>query len=278
MGTRLRMRLKARRKMLATLHLRDAAATDRRRRENLPVLRQPQPHKETAMSRTPLVILIGADKGGVGKTTVTRAVSDYLHARNAGAKLFDAEYPAGDLKRFVPAADVVDIGAVTGQMKIFDTVDGVTAVDIRAGFMSPTLRALDEAKLLEDVRAGSLNLALLHVIGPTDRSLSEIAEVAGMIGGGAKHILVKNHINESGFSDERFATRLEQMEPMTVDVPHLAADAYNAVGTLRASFDAFSRDAAQSRMLRGYVRTWLDAVWRNFDKVQLGEMVAAATR
>ena len=231
------------------------------------------------MSKIPLVILVGSDKGGVGKTTTVRALSDFLAARHASAKLFDSEYPAGDLSRFA-SADVIDITKVRDQMKVFDNVAGVTVLDIRAAALSPTVKALDEAKLLDDVRAGSLSLALLHVLGPTDRSIREIAETAAAIGGGVKHFLVKNHINEGGFAewetDSRFAAKLQAMESATINIPHLTADATDVLQKLGGSFAAFSRDAAQSRMLRGYVRSWQEAVWREFDRVRLGELIATA--
>jgi len=236
--------------------------------------------RETTMSRKPLIIVIGADKGGTGKTTVARATADYLAARGAGARLYDTETGRGDLARFAPAASVVDIATTRGQMAAFDTVDGVTMVDIRAGEFSKTLRALDEAKLLNDVRSGALNLALLHILGPTDRSFGEIAEIAAIIGGGTKHFLVRNHINEGNFGewerDERFAVQLRQMQDVTVMVPHLTADACDVMQKLGVGFDAFTRDPAQSRILRGLVRSWLDAVWADFDRVGLGALVASA--
>jgi hypothetical protein len=232
------------------------------------------------MSRTPLVILIGADKGGVGKTTVARVTADYLQTRGASARTFDTELGRGDLVRFAPAADVVDIATTRGQMAIFDTLAGVTLVDIRAGEFSKTLRSLDEAKLLDDVRSGALNLALLHVIGTNERSLGEVGETAEIIGGGTRHFVVKNFINEGDFSelekDGRFATQMRQMERATVVVPHLTANACDVLQTLGLSFDAFARDFSQSRMLRGYVRSWLDRVWSDFDRVGLGDLVTAA--
>jgi len=232
------------------------------------------------MNRKPLVILIGADKGGVGKTTVARVAADYLQARGASSRLYDTELGRGDLARFAAAATVVDIATTRGQMAVFDTIDGVTLVDIRAGEFSKTLRALDEAKLLDDVRTGQLNLALLHVLGPTDRSFGEIAETAAIIGGGTRHFVAKSYINEGNFDelekDARFVAQMRQMEGATVTVPHLTADACDALQKLGVSFEAFARDPSQSRMLRGYVRSWLDRVWTDFDRVGLGDLVAAA--
>ena len=42
---------------------------------------------------TPTVILIGADKGGVGKTTVTRTLLDYFAAQEIPTRAFDTDPP-----------------------------------------------------------------------------------------------------------------------------------------------------------------------------------------
>src|SRR5260221_445479 len=95
----------------------------------------------------PTVIIVGADKGGVGKTTVARTLLDYFTAHQIPARAFDTEAPKGTLKRFHPdTTDIVDINLVPDQMKIFDTLNSaqaaVTVIDVRAGLMSQTLRAL----------------------------------------------------------------------------------------------------------------------------------------
>ena len=41
------------------------------------------------MMAKPTVILIGADKGGVGKTTVARTLVDYLTAQGIPLRAFD---------------------------------------------------------------------------------------------------------------------------------------------------------------------------------------------
>ena len=50
----------------------------------------------------PAVIIIGADKGGVGKTTVSRTLLDYFNAHQVPTRAFDTEAPRGTLKRFYP--------------------------------------------------------------------------------------------------------------------------------------------------------------------------------
>jgi hypothetical protein len=239
----------------------------------------PTTTKDQIVMTTPLIIMVGADKGGVGKTTVARAVDDYLRGRRASKKVFDSEAGAGDLKRFVPESVVIDIENVDDQMTAFDSIEGVTLIDIRAGLLSPTLAALSSVGLLDDVRSGALGLAVLHVIGPSFASLREIAEIAERIGGGARHFLVRNYINEAGYAewekDPRFAAAIAAAAGSTVTVPHLADRAATEVQKLGGSFEAFAAGAG-SRMLRGYVREWLGATFGEFQRVGLDRLIDKA--
>ena len=147
----------------------------------------------------PTVVLIGADKGGVGKTTVTRTLLDYFAANEIPHRAFDTESPKGTLKRFHPdVTDIVDVTQARDQMKIFDTINAaeVTAIDVRAGLLSDTLTALSDIGFLEGVQDGAFNFALFHILGPSIASLEEIAEISGFLTG-AQHFLVKNFMNST---------------------------------------------------------------------------------
>ena len=101
----------------------------------------------------PTVILVGADKGGVGKTTVARTLLDYFGAHHVPVRAFDTESPRGTLKRFhADSTEVVDVTSVADQMKIFDTLGSadarVTVIDVRAGLLSETLQVLTDIGFL----------------------------------------------------------------------------------------------------------------------------------
>ena len=97
----------------------------------------------------PVVIVVGADKGGVGKTTVSRTLLDYFSANNVPTRAFDTESPRGTLKRFHPEiTEIVDMTTTTDQMKIFDTLNAaspsVTVIDVRAGLLFSLASLLGE--------------------------------------------------------------------------------------------------------------------------------------
>lgn len=235
--------------------------------------------------RKPVVVIVGADKGGVGKTQVCRALCDYLDSPTFVGidtpRILDSQYPKGDLVQFRPGAEVINITSVQDQMKIFDQLAGITVVDVAAGLLGTTMRALDDARLLDDVREGSLRVALLHVLGPSIASLSEIAEATAMLGIHASHFIVKNYINETNYFEwdqsSDYAKSLKALERVTIEVPHLDAIANEAVQQAGQSFVAFAGSKA-SRTLRGHVARWLERTWSSFDGVGLAKLIAASAQ
>ena len=237
----------------------------------------------------PAVVLIGADKGGVGKTTVARTLLDYFAHHRARARAFDTEVPRGTLRRFHPSVtDVVDINYVPDQMRIFDTVNStdatVSLIDVRAGLLSPTLASLRDIGFLDAARSGQITFAVFHILGPSIASLDEIAETANFMNG-AKYFLVKNFINNTSFFEWDTATYnsyFKKIKDATeIAIPKLNEMAYEQVEVASVPFLKFvankgQRDEAAnySFVLRGYVRHWLGNVWNEFDRVKLKEIAA----
>jgi hypothetical protein len=238
----------------------------------------------------PAVVLVGADKGGVGKTTVSRALLDYFLAHNAPIRAFDTEMPKGTLHRFHPdLTQVVDITSTPDQMKIFDTLSStnaqVTVIDIRAGMMGPTLQALRDIGFLDAAKKKQLTFTVFHILGPSITSLSEIEETVPYMED-AHYILVKNFINNTTFFEWDPATynsyfkRIKDAHEIAIPKLNEMACEQVEIGSVPyvsfiANKGANGQTAGFSFVLRGYVRHWLGSVWAEFDRVKLIELVAA---
>ena len=232
----------------------------------------------------PSVILVGADKGGVGKTTVSRALLDYLAANNVLARAFDTEWPRGTLKRFHPGVtEIVDVTSTPDQMRILDTLNSagakVSVVDVRAGQLSVLLRALREIGFLDAVKEGQFDLVVCHILGPSISSLGEIAETAPFVGD-ANYFLVKNFINETTFFEwdpQTYAAFFKKVKHAgDVTIPKLNEMAYEQVELSGVPFSSFVENqtaegdnAKNSFVLRGYVRTWMRSIAAELDRVGL---------
>ena len=237
----------------------------------------------------PAIVLIGADKGGVGKTTVARTLLDYFAQHGVRARAFDTEVPRGTLKRFHPdVTDVVDINYVPDQMRIFDTVNStdatVSLIDVRAGLLSPTLRALRNIGFIDAARKGEITFVVFHILGPSIASLDEIAETAAYLGD-AKYFMVKNSINNAHFfewDEPTHAAYFKRVpDAVEITVPTLVEMATEQVELASVPFASFIANKKQSGepgsysfVLRGYVRHWLGNVWAEYDRVRLTDIVA----
>jgi hypothetical protein len=237
----------------------------------------------------PTVILVGADKGGVGKTTVARTLLDYFGAHQTAVRAFDTESPRGTLKRFHPdLTEVVDMTEVADQMKIFDTLGSapaqVTVIDVRAGLLSSTLQALSDIGFLESAKKGQIAFAVFHILGPSIASLNEIAETAKFVGD-ANYFLVKNRINDTTFFEwdpKTYNSYFKQIKGASeISIPKLNEMACEQVEVASQPFvsfiankDAKGQTANYSFVLRGYVRHWLGNVWSEYDRVKLTDLVA----
>lgn len=229
----------------------------------------------------PLMLFVGADKGGTGKTMMARTLIDYCAARSVNLRVIDSQVPFGALKRFHPQAELIDIGETQGQMKLFaKSPADVVLVDMRAGVLASTLTALGDLGFLEDAKAGKRRYGVIHILGPSKASLDEIGPTEAALKGGAVHVLVKNCAN-----DERFEWgvgalesyfKSEDVARAVLTVPHLDGTAREAVEAKGVSFAAFAADEdGNDLILCRRVRKWLRDVHGEFDKAGIGRLVAS---
>lgn len=234
-------------------------------------------------SMKPVVFIVGADKGGVGKTTVSRALLNFLQRHGVPTRAFDTETPKGTLIRFYPElTTVVDIASVEDQMKILDSLQlgaEVTVIDIRAGQLRNTLKVLDDIGFLEAARNGEVTFCLVHVLGSSVASLDEIEEIAPFVRD-CEYVLARNFINDSGFFEWDRETYEKYFDPsvqaLEIIVPKLNELAYEKVDLANAPFINFIENCnaagapmTYSYVLRGYVRKWVNDIDLEFEKVGL---------
>ena len=239
----------------------------------------------------PAVILVGADKGGVGKTTVSRTLLDYFIAHNIPIRAFDTESPKGTLRRFHPdITEVVDITSTADQMKMFDTRQHRECPD--HGDRRPRRPAVDRrcrrcatsASSTRPRRASSLS-RVFHILGPSIASLDEIAETASYHG--RCPLLPGEELHQqhapSSSGTRRPTTPISRGSRAPTRSPSRSSTRWRASRSssrrCRSSRSSPTRSADgeaanYSFVLRGYVRHWLGNVWAEFDRMKLNDIVA----
>jgi hypothetical protein len=237
----------------------------------------------------PAVVLVGADKGGVGKTTISRTLLDYLAARNTPARAFDSEFPRGALKRFHSnSTEVIDLETAADQIKVIDTLATsdvkVSIIDVRAGLLLDTLKTFTQVGFFDLVNAGEFNFLLFHVIGPSIASLEEIGEIRPYATE-PDYLLVKNFINETSFFEwnpklqkQYFKLAKDAVELTIPKLNEMAFEQAELAGVPFSSFvanqDADGQNVTNSLVLRGYVRSWMSQVTSEYDRIGLIDRLA----
>lgn len=210
----------------------------------------------------PTVIIVGADKGGVGKTFVCRTLNDWLKANAIEYKAYDTQQPDGGLKKFdIEKTTVVNLEDSDDQVKVFDGLSPnvVTVIDIQAGLLSKTLTLLSEIGFIDLAKQGKLRVIVLHVFGPSEQSLSELGPVLTALQG-SRHVAIANHINDTKYTAPAGA----------VDFPKLDELAAKAVDASSLLFSEYVNVNA-GKVLGGKVRHWLGRVFAQFNVV-LGDL------
>ncbi len=157
-------------------------------------------------------------------------------------------------------------------------------IDVRAGLMAQTLRALRDFGFIDAARKGQINFAVFHVLGPSIASLDEIADTAAVLGD-AKYFMVKNFINNTHFFEWDAETHSHYFNKVKgaveITIPKLDEMATEQVDLASVPFVTFiankkrnGEPAAYSFVLRGYVRHWLGNVWAEFDRIRLIDVMA----
>ena len=157
-------------------------------------------------------------------------------------------------------------------------------LDVRAGLLSPTLRALRDIGFLDAVKKGQLTFVVFHILGSSIASLNEIEDTSTFVGD-SKYYLVKNFINNTSFFEWDQATHSSYFkkfkDAVEITIPKLNEMAYEQVELASVPFLTFVANkglkgeaANYSFVLRGYVRHWLGNVWAEYDRIKLNDIVA----
>lgn len=244
-----------------------------------PEPRQYQPDREVVLPKReeqftmglPHLVIVGADKGGVGKTVVARTVLDYFKSVGVDARAIDTQMPEGNLIRFhKDVTEVIDLSSSDGQIKVFDSLPkhAVTVIDIQAGLLTPTLTLLSEIGLLAMVQDGKMNVTTMHVVGSTVQSLGEI-EGAAKILAGSRHMIVKNHTNDAAFfAGLNVSTEALKAGTALIDIAKLDERATEYVEAAATSFAEYAK-TGDSFVMKGKVGHWLKGVFAQYDAAKL---------
>jgi hypothetical protein len=219
----------------------------------------------------PSVVIVASHKGGVGKTTVARTLIEYFGIRGFNVRALDTQSPHGELRRFHPAiTEVLDITKTRHQIRLLDALSqpsDVTIVDLKAGALDMTLDFLREIGLFDASARGARNIVVLYLVTSSVSSLMDIEETTRHRRDCDFFFVKNNAVRSNGEGVEIVLPRLDPLAYENVELEGLPFSSF----VLSNSQE--QKTPTRSFVLRGYVQTWLEQVWDNFEQAGLDDLV-----
>jgi hypothetical protein len=226
----------------------------------------------------PRLILTHGEKGGVGKTTVARVIADFLNARNAAFRGFDAEGSAGQFLRFHPTeAAAVDVANAANIAPVLDYLmepggKRLALVDLGARSGEEVKNWLYRGGALEEAESARLGITVVYVLGGAIDSVGHLKECFAALGRDVNYVIVKNYGVAGKFDvydQSNVRKDLLAVGAREIGLPALDPSVYQSVDRASIAFSAFAEGQNHNFGFteRRYCRSWLRECFAALEEV-----------
>jgi len=220
---------------------------------------------------------IGGEKGGVGKSLVSRVLAQYFIDNNMPFLGFDSDQSHGALLRFYGGfASPVVVDEFESLDRIIEAAETNPErrilVDLAAQTHAPLMRWIEDSSLLELLDELGFKLTYWHVLDSGRDSVDLLRKLLDLFGGRLDLVLVLNEIRGDNFdileeSGER--ERALELGARIISIRHLPDNTMQKIDAQSTSFwAATSADKAVTGLgllERQRVKVWLRRAYDEID-------------
>lgn len=228
------------------------------------------------------VHFIGGEKGGVGKSVVSRVLSQYFIDRQIPFVGFDTDRSHGSLLRFyADFASPVVIDRYEGLDSIVEAAvadpDRRIVVDLAAQTQRFLAQWMDESGLLDPENDLGLTLTYWHVMDSGRDSAELLDKLLDQFGGHLAIVIVRNELRGGDFQILESSGTLDRAmaaQAQTMTLTRLADASMQKIDAQNASFWAATQREAQGHpslglLERQRVKQWLRRAYEELDRLEL---------
>ena len=216
---------------------------------------------------------VGGEKGGVGKSLLSRLLAQYFIDKGIPFTGFDTDRSHGALLRFY--ADYASAALVDSFEALDAIVESALAepgrrvlVDLAAQTHAPLARWMDESGVLDLAAESGVAVQYWHVMDAGRDSVDLLARLLDRFGDRLRYVLVLNQLRGDDFSQLERSGQLERALALgahTMPLKHLQDAVLRKIDAADASFwsarNASSSEGAKLGLLeRQRLRVWLAQV------------------
>ena len=223
---------------------------------------------------------IGGEKGGVGKSLVSRLIAQYLIDRKLPFLGFDSDRSHGALLRFYAAyASPVVIDRYESLDKVVEAAtedaDRRCIVDLAAQTHQPLVKWMEESGMLELARELGIAVRYWHVMDSGKDSVDLLTRLLDRFGAQLDYVLVLNQLRGDDFEileKSGQKDRALKLNAKIVTLPRLHEAAMTRIDARSTSFWAATQGADRDItglgiLERQRVRVWLAKAYAELDRI-----------
>ncbi|MBY0469095.1 MAG: mobilization protein [Burkholderiaceae bacterium] len=221
---------------------------------------------------------IGGEKGGVGKSLVSRLVAQYLIDKELPFLGFDTDRSHGALLRFYAGfASPVLVDRYEALDSIIEAAveqpERRVLVDLAAQTHDPLVKWMDESGVLEMAAESGFTITYWHVMDSGRDSVDLLKKLLDRFGARLNYVLVRNQMRGDDFSMLEHSGEQDRalgFGAHVVSIKHLSDSIIQKIDASSSSFWAAQHDADKSRtglgmMDRQRLKMWLRDAYQQID-------------
>jgi len=224
--------------------------------------------------------LVGGEKGGVGKSLVSRLLAQYFIDHQLPFIGFDTDRSHGSLLRFY--ADYASPALVDSYEALDRIIEGAVEhpgrrvlVDLAAQTHDPLVKWMDESGVLDMADLSGVALHYWHVMDSGRDSVDLLARLLDRFGQRLHYVLVRNQLRGDDFGQLERSGQLERalgLGARVIDIRRLHDAVVQKIDARNSSFWAAKNNSAidgpgLGLMERQRLKTWLNHAYAEIARV-----------
>jgi len=219
---------------------------------------------------------IGGEKGGVGKSVLSRLLAQYHIDRELPFRAFDTDHSHGALMRFYGGYSTpIALEDFTNADQLMEAAlerTQAVLVDLAAQTSGPLFQWMSENDLLGLASEEGIEVVLWHVMDDGADGIGLLEQLLSQFQDGAQYVVVKNlgrGKDFSAFEASHARERAAALATPVIELPALHAATMRKVDHGNLSFWAAANhpEAGLGLMERQRVKVWLRKAYQEFDLI-----------
>ena len=236
---------------------------------------------ETSPALSSKIHLIGGEKGGVGKSLVSRLLAQYFIDHQLPFTGFDTDRSHGALMRFY--ADYAS-PALVDRYEALDAIIECAVehpgqrvlVDLAAQTHEPLVKWIEDSGVLELAGESGVTLSYWHVMDAGRDSVDLLSRLLDRFGPRLHYVLVRNQLRGDDFAQLDASGQLERalsLGATVIDIKHLHDPVMQKIDARNSSFWAARHTTGAEgpglgMMERQRLKLWLNHAYGEIAKAQ----------